>query len=161
MSILVVGSIVLDFVAVADRLPKVNETVLTDDFTIAPGGKGANQALAANRFGSGVILVSRIGTDIFSEIAMKFLKQSNLNIDHVRKSGTNTAIGLVQSSRQGETQILVAAGALKYFKHSDIDDSLYKESGIVLCQTELAFDEVEKVVEKAKRNDCQVILNLS
>ena len=119
------------------------------------------QALAANRFGSEVILVSRIGTDIFSEIAMKLLKQSSLNIDHVRKSGTNTAIGLVQSSRQGETQVLVAAGALKYFKHSDIDDSLYKKSGIVLCQTELAFDEVEKVVEKAKRNDCQVILNLS
>ena len=60
MSILVVGSIVLDFVAVADRLPRVNETVVTDDFTIAPGGKGANQALAANRFGSEVILISSI-----------------------------------------------------------------------------------------------------
>ena len=56
MSILVFGSIVLDFLAVADELPKTNETVVTSNLSISPGGKGANQALAASRFGSDVFL---------------------------------------------------------------------------------------------------------
>jgi ribokinase len=160
VSILVFGSIVLDFLAVADELPKTNETVVTSNLSISPGGKGANQALAASRFGSDVFLVSKVGNDNFADCALEILKNSTIDLSHISTSNTHTAIGLLHASRQGDTQILVAAGALNFIKHDDIEDDLFKRCRTLLCQTELSFNEVAQVVQRAEKFDCNIVVNL-
>ncbi len=110
-SIVVVGSVNLDLVALLPRLPTPGETVAAHRVTRLPGGKGANQALAARRLGASVRLVAAVGTDETAEQALALLRAEHVDLSRLRTVDTLTGLALVEVDDAGETTIVVAPGA--------------------------------------------------
>lgn len=108
----VVGSINLDLVASGAPLPKPGETVTGARFAQYPGGKGANQALAARRLGADVAMIGCVGDDAMAEPALALLREGGVDVSNVMSElGESTGVGLIAVSPQGENQITVASGA--------------------------------------------------
>ena len=105
----VVGSVNLDLVATLDRLPAPGETHTATGFTRVPGGKGANQALAAARLGVAVHLVAAVGTD--GEEALALLRREGVELTRVREVDATTGLALIEVDTGGETTIVVVPGA--------------------------------------------------
>ena len=135
----VVGSINLDFVARVERLPRAGETVAAGGFERIPGGKGANQAVAAARLGGSVRMIGAVGTDALAPEALAGLEAAGVEL-HLDRSG-ETGIALILVAAGGENQIVVVPGA---------NAQLTPQSprGAVLCQLEVP----DAVVLAAARN---------
>ena len=111
-AIAVVGSVNLDIVAKVARLPKPGETVTGAELSRFPGGKGANQALAAKRLGADVTLYARVGDDAAADEALPLLAAGGVDLSHCRRvSGTPTGTALIAVAPSGENHIVVAPGA--------------------------------------------------
>jgi ribokinase len=109
-SIVVLGSVNLDIVAKADRLPVAGETVTDAELGRYPGGKGANQALAAQRLGAEVSLVARVGTDSAAEEALALLREGGVDLGNVSAvEDAATGVALIAVAASGENQIVVRA----------------------------------------------------
>jgi len=108
-TVTVVGSVNLDLVATLDQLPAAGETRTASGFTRVPGGKGANQALAAARLGATVHLVAAVGTD--GEEALALLRREGVELTRVREVDTTTGLALIEVDTAGETTIVVVPGA--------------------------------------------------
>jgi ribokinase len=110
VSLTVVGSINLDLVARCERLPQPGETITDASFDRFPGGKGANQAVAASRLGAYVRMVGAVGEDPFADEALKGIEEAR--IDHDLAHATEpTGVALIYVDASGETEIVVAPGA--------------------------------------------------
>jgi ribokinase len=109
--ILVFGSINLDLVARVARLPRPGETLSGESFAALPGGKGANQALAARRAGAAVALAGAVGNDAFAAPALAGLAEAGVDLSAVRRVTGTTGIALVQVDAAGQNCITVIAGA--------------------------------------------------
>lgn len=109
--ITVLGSINLDMIATGERLPSPGETVPADQFATAPGGKGANQALAAARAGAKVKMVGAVGSDEFVNLALSQLKGANVDLSAVRTVPGPTGIAIILVDKNGENVIVIIAGA--------------------------------------------------
>lgn len=157
----VYGSTVLDYIAVAERLPEKNETVVTAEVEIQPGGKGANQALAARRFGSEVVFISYVGRDDWGEKALSNLNEYGVDVSDVVLSEKRTSIGLLQSSTEGDCQIVVGLGSAQEASESDVTDDHLRNSGVLLAQLELNPAETFKLIRRAAQYECTVILNFA
>jgi ribokinase len=147
MRITVVGSINLDLVASAPSLPRAGQTVTGATLARHPGGKGANQALAAQRLGAEVSLVGRVGRDAMAEEAMALLLADDVDIGGVAADGeAPTGVALIAVDPEGENQIVVAAGA----NHRAFPEQLPQriESPLIL-QLELPIETVEAAVGRA------------
>jgi ribokinase len=108
----VVGSVNLDYVVQCARLPVAGETVAGDRFAKHPGGKGANQALAARRLGAEVNLIACVGKDADAEQALSLLRADGVGLQHCRAvADAATGMALIAVAENGENQIVVAAGA--------------------------------------------------
>jgi ribokinase len=129
----VVGSINLDFVARVERLPRVGETVVGHDFLRVPGGKGANQAVAAARLGARVRMVGAVGEDAFAGEALAGLHDAGVELVLTRAATTGIALILVDDA--GENQIVVVPGANAHVPPTS-------PGGAVLCQLEVPDDVV-------------------
>jgi ribokinase len=132
MELTVVGSINLDLVARVPRLPRPGETLAAHGFERIPGGKGANQAVAAARLGARVRLVGAVGEDAFADEALAGLREAGVELDVARTGATGVALILVADD--GENQIVVVPGANAAVKP-------VSPGGVVLCQLEVP-DEV-------------------
>ena len=111
-SIAVVGSVNIDLVATAGRIPRPGETVIGDGFRTVHGGKGANQAVAAARLGETVALVGCVGDDDFGRSQRSGLSDAGVNCDHVTTlKRLPTGVALIVVSHEGENAICVAPGA--------------------------------------------------
>ena len=111
-SIVVVGSVNLDIVATVKKLPVAGETVSGAELNRFPGGKGANQALAAQRLGAEVSLIARVGNDANADEALALLSSGNVDLSGCDRDETApTGVGLIAVSANGENQIVVAPGA--------------------------------------------------
>jgi ribokinase len=142
-SIAVVGSINLDLVARCERLPRPGETLTDATFERVPGGKGANQALAAARLGASVSLVGAVGRDPYAAEALALLEEGGVRLD-VDRVDEPTGVALIVVADDGENQIVVAPGA-----NGSVEvTSGLGESDAVLCQLEIPID---TVVEAARR----------
>lgn len=131
----IVGSINLDLVASADRLPRPGETVGGAVFARYPGGKGANQALAARRLGALVRMHGYVGADAFAGEALALLKQDGVDLSHVGATGdAATGVALIAVSADGENQIVVAPGANALFAPHHLTDI---DADALLCQLEI------------------------
>jgi ribokinase len=128
VSLTVVGSINLDLVARAERLPRAGETLLGSSFDRFPGGKGANQAVAAARLGADVRMIGAVGDDAMADDALEGLVGAGVELD-VARAGT-TGIASILVADDGETQIVVVAGANDLVEPRTVD-------GPVLCQLEV------------------------
>lgn len=132
----VVGSINLDLVASGAPLPKAGETVTGARFAEHPGGKGANQALAARRLGAEVTMVGAVGDDAMAEPAMALLRQDGVDVSGVMTTlGEATGVALIAVSPEGENQITVASGANARVSHTDVMS--LPACDAVLCQMEV------------------------
>ncbi|KQY88066.1 MULTISPECIES: ribokinase [unclassified Brevundimonas] len=152
MRLTVIGSINLDFVASAPRLPRAGETVTGATLARHPGGKGANQALAAQRLGAEVCLIGRVGRDGMAEEAMGLLLAEDVDVAGViTDAAAPTGVALIAVDPQGENQIVVAAGA----NHSVMPEQLPAriETPLIL-QLELPVETVEAAVGRATEFVC-------
>jgi ribokinase len=139
----VVGSINLDLVARCERLPRPGETVTDAIFERVPGGKGANQAVAAARLGADVRMIGCVGRDEFAEQALVYLR-NEVDLDvSVRDEPTGVAVIFVDA--EGENAIVVAPGA----NRAVAPDGLGESDDAVLCQLEIPIEAVTAVAERA------------
>jgi ribokinase len=142
----VVGSINLDLVAQAERLPRPGETVTGATFTRVPGGKGANQAVAAARLGAQVALVGCVGRDVFADEALAGLREVGVSLEAVRRVDAPTGVALITVDAAGENEIVVAPGANLELRPEDVE---LGDADGVLCQQEIPPDTVERAAELA------------
>ncbi len=144
-SIVVLGSVNLDIVAVADRLPVAGETVTDAELGRYPGGKGANQALAAQRLGAEVTLVARVGNDSAAEEALALLREGGVDLCNVATvEDAATGVALIAVAASGENQIVVAPGA----NRSLLSESLeIPAADALICQLEVPTEAVAHAAE--------------
>ena len=161
-SVFILGSFVVDLTAKASWLPVEGETIKGDYFKIGPGRKGANQAVAAARAGADVQLMTKIGQDLFSPVAIESFTQESLMSDLVLIDQNNpTGIALIMVSESGANQILVVPGASACVTEDDLlrAKKAITKSRIFLTQLEVNIDAVEKAIDVAHANQVEVILN--
>jgi ribokinase len=137
----VVGSANLDLVARVERLPRPGETVSDAEFFTAPGGKGANQAVAAARLGARVRFVGAVGRDSFADEALAGLRESGCELD-VTAVGAPTGVAVIYVDASGENTIVVAPGA------NGLVEPVEPE-GPVLCQLEIPLGAVESAAKRS------------
>jgi len=160
--ILVVGSINMDIVVRVPHSPMPGETVLGGDFETFPGGKGANQAVAASRMGGDVTMVGRVGSDDFGDALIQALVENNIKTTQVIKdSEASTGIAMISVAADGENSIVVASGANSKVSIEDVNSarSLMREADILLVQLESPVDTVTAAVELAAAYNVPVVLN--
>lgn len=147
MRITVVGSINLDLVASAPHLPRAGETVTGATLARHPGGKGANQALAARRLGAEVALVGRVGDDAMAEEATALLEADGVDLSEVEVDAeAPTGVALIAVDPSGENQIVVAAGANHRVTPMQLPARI---EGALIVQLELPLETVEAAVGRA------------
>jgi len=145
--ITIVGSINLDLIAKVDRLPGPGETLRSGGFTTAPGGKGANQALAAARAGGAVRMIGAVGKDGFATEALACLKEGKVDLSGVREAAAATGIALIFVDAKGENVIVVAPGANDTVLPGDLAKAHFAKGEIVLLQHEIPLATVEEAIK--------------
>jgi ribokinase len=160
--IIVVGSSNTDMVIKTTKLPLPGETILGGDFLMNPGGKGANQAVAAARLGGKVSFIGKTGSDIFGEQARITLKSENINTNFIVTDQNNpSGVALITVDDKGENCIVVASGSNAFLSKTDIDNAKEEilSSDIILMQLEIPLDTVNYVAEICSGAGKTVILN--
>jgi len=157
--LLVFGSINLDIAFHGDRLPAPGETVLARSWHISPGGKGANQAHAAQRYGLATRLVGAVGDDAFADQALTLLRSAGVGLDALQRlPGPTGCAGIVVDAR-GENQIVVAPGVNLDLRASHVRETLLSQAKAVLLQMECDAQQNQALIERAKAQGCRVLLN--
>jgi len=160
--IVVVGSSNTDMVVKVPHIPAPGETILGGDFIVAPGGKGANQAVAAARLGGTVHLVACLGEDTFGDNSITNFRREGIQIDYiVRYAGAPSGVALIFVGEGGENSIAVAPGANEQLspEHLESAKKAIIESDVVLLQLEVPLATVSRAVYMARQADVKVILN--
>lgn len=157
--IVVLGSINLDLVARVARLPSPGETLAGRSFTSSPGGKGANQALAARRAGADVALFGAVGRDAFAAPALALLREGGVAIEGVRQVDEATGVALIHVEDSGENAITVIAGANALASARQVPDHLLSVTTTVVLQFETPKDESLALADRAKARGARVVLN--
>lgn len=159
--VVVVGSINVDMVFTSDVRPKAGETVLGNTFSLIPGGKGANQAVAASKLGADSVMIGCVGLDANGNFAVDNLKSANVNtdfIDAVHEVSTGVANIIVA---ENDNSIIVIPGANYEVNKAMIDKyrDVILSADMVLLQLEIPPEAVEYTLELCKRNNVSVLLN--
>jgi ribokinase len=161
-TIVVVGSLNTDMVIKADHLPSSGETIIGKTFFMNPGGKGANQAVAAARLGGNVTLITKTGNDIFGKQSERLFAEEGINTDFIVEDPDNpSGVALITVDRNAENCIVVAPGANGTLSPADLQNALpvIQRSAIVLMQLEIPIDTVEFVAQAAADRKVKVLLN--
>lgn len=160
--ILVVGSVNIDLVLRAPRLPSPGETVLDGEFYQSHGGKGANQAVAAARAAAvPVFFVGAVGDDAFGEDARRELESSGINCDRLKTASTTaTGTALILVDSHGENMIGVASGANATLSPADIDAiDDFPESGVLVACLETPLPTILRTLERSRAAGLRTLLN--
>ena len=159
--IAVVGSINIDLVAVADKIPALGETVIGSDFQTHPGGKGANQAVAVARLGYPVRLIGRVGDDIFGAQLRTHLDNDGVETTGVGTSEGASGVALISVSNSGENSIIATPGANSRVTPQDIENNIeiIRQAGIVLTQLEIPIETVDYLASICEREKVPLILD--
>ena len=157
--LIVFGSINVDLVARVPRLPRPGETLVGSRFAMAPGGKGANQALAAARAGALVRLFACVGRDAMAPIALRNLREAGVDLSGVREVDAPTGVALIHVDDAGENCITVVASANAETRAAQIPDGSFDAGTTLVMQLEVAVEEVTALAERARGRDARVVLN--
>ncbi|NRF91612.1 ribokinase [Paenibacillus frigoriresistens] len=160
--IVVVGSLNMDLVVVAPRIALEGETILGGLFSTMPGGKGANQAVAASRLGAKVHMVGCVGDDGFGQELLAHLNQENIDTEYVSTlAGISSGVAMITVNESGENSIVVSSGANARMTpdHVRRAESVICSSDLLLIQLEIPMETVEEAVSIANRHQVPVILN--
>jgi len=162
-TVCVVGSINMDLVVRTPRLPAPGETILGGPFETFPGGKGANQAVAAARMGARVSMVGRIGADDYGQTLRALLVREGVDATAIRATaGTATGVGVILvDERTGENTIVVAPGANARLTPDDVETvaGLVRSAAVLLVQLETPFETVATAIRIARGAGRRVALN--
>ena len=160
--IVVVGSINLDLVCTASRIPAPGETLSGERFQTFHGGKGANQAVAAARLGSHVRMIGKVGDDDFGRELRAGLLDAAINVDHVATSpGISSGVALISVSTDGQNSILVVPGANGTLRPADLERCLphLRSAGMILTQLEIPIETVEFLAAAAGKLGVPLMLD--
>jgi len=159
--IVVVGSINLDLVAATQRIPIAGETVAGLGFHTFPGGKGANQAVAAARLGGSVSMVGKLGTDAFGVQLRESLEAANVDTSAVEPAPGSSGVALITTDARGENAITVVAGANAHLTPADLDANIeiIRGAGILLTQLEIPLETVERLAAIALGGRIPLVLD--
>ncbi len=159
--IVVVGSINMDLVASTPRIPLAGETLIGTNFTTTPGGKGANQAVAAARLGFSVQMIGAVGEDVFGEALLENLHQSGVGTDAVARVPGASGVATILVAANGENSIVVVSGANGKVTPELIDRhaDLIAGAGMVLCQLEIPMLSLSHTLELCAKAGVPVVLD--
>ncbi|MCT8989246.1 ribokinase [Chelativorans sp. SCAU2101] len=157
--ITIIGSINLDLIARVERLPAPGETVPGHGFSTAPGGKGANQALAARRAGAAVRMVGAVGKDAFAAEALSLLADAGVDLAYVKETAAPTGTAMILVGGDGENMIAVVPGANGEVSPQDAEAAGLREGGFVLLQHEIPLSTVEAALNAARSAGAVSLLN--
>jgi ribokinase len=160
--IAIVGSINMDLVFRAPRMPVLGETVKGGEFHQIPGGKGANQAVAAARLGAQVAMIACVGADGFGTASLRTLADDGIDITHVSSiAGTPTGVAGIFVNDDGHNSIVIAPGANDVLStaHVDAAAATIGEAKLLICQLETPLQTVTHALTVARQRDVKVILN--
>lgn len=161
-SMLVIGSANMDMVVKTAYFPRAGETVLGYDFGMYPGGKGANQAVAAAKLGGDVFFIGKMGNDLFKERLVESMTRDHVHLDHLFTDKENsTGIALIMVDEKGENEIVVVSGSNMRLTPDDINSKqhLFPQVGVVLTQLEITMETVETAARLTKESNGIFILN--
>lgn len=159
--IVVVGSLNMDLIVTAPKIPLEGETITGGTFCSLPGGKGANQAVAASRLGANVHMVGCVGDDEWGRVLLKNLEQENIGTDYVTISPGATGVALITVNQEGNNSIVVAPGAngRMTVEHVRRAESIIRQADLLLIQLEIPMTVVEEAVRLASHYRVPIILN--
>jgi ribokinase len=157
--ILVVGSLNADLVVRVPRFPQPGETISGDDLQVIPGGKGANQAVAAARLGAQVAMLGRVGKDNFGDFLLDNLKSNNVDSQLIQRDEASTGTAIIAVDASGQNNIILSAGANGKVSPADIESASFLNHSLLLLQLEIPTLTVLRAAQRAKENDVRVILN--
>ncbi len=160
--IAVIGSFVMDLVGMVDEFPLEGQTVIGNAFHTMPGGKRANQAVAAARLGANVEMFGRVGNDAYGEMFLNLFSEEGIDTSTVKKlDGYSTAVGLIQINRQAENKIVVIPGAnFGYLiEDADRDSARYLSADFAVLQLELEQTVTYEIIKKCEAAGIPVMLN--
>jgi ribokinase len=161
-SVVVVGSLNMDLIIRAPRIPRPGETLLGGTFHTAPGGKGANQAVAAGRLGGRVSMVGRVGADDFGPALRAELAAAGVDHRHVSEDpDAATGVALIVVDDAGENSIVVASGANMRLTAEDVQGctEVIAAADVLLLQLECPLRAIQKAIETARSHGVTVVLN--
>jgi ribokinase len=159
--IVVAGSINIDFVATTDRIPSIGETVRGHDFQLHPGGKGANQAVAAARLGYPVQMIGMVGSDIFADQMRATLRDAGVDVHAIGVADGSSGVATITVSRAGENAIVVTPGANGKVtpQYVELHREVIRHAGVVLAQLEIPLETVEYLAELCSQYKVPLILD--
>jgi ribokinase len=159
--IVVVGSINLDLVTNADRIPVAGETVHGNEFQMHPGGKGANQAVAIARLGYPVQMIGKIGSDLSGEQLRAHLESVGVGLEGVERTEGSSGVAVIVVAPHGENCIVVTPGANAHVLPDYVDRhlDLIRSAGLVLTQLEIPLETVQYLAEVCNREGIPLMLD--
>lgn len=160
--ILVIGSSNTDMVVKTSRFPQPGETIIGGEFFLFPGGKGANQAVAAARMGGEVDLIAKVGQDVFGQQAIEGFAHEGINVAYVLSDPKlASGVALITVDAVGENEIVVAPGANAALRPTDLDrdDLAFENADLVLMQLETPLETVLHAAKKAQTLYKKFLLN--
>lgn len=161
-AITVVGSLNMDLVARSPHIPQPGETIIGGELLTIPGGKGANQAVAAARLGAATAMVGKVGQDAFAAPLLQNLAEANIDHTFVRQdAAAATGAALIVVDDAGENSIVVTPGANHQLTPADVEgaEAIITTAKVLLLQLEIPLDAVIKAAQMARSHGVTVILN--
>ena len=157
--VVVVGSLNMDLVVAVERHPKPGETIIGGDLQRFPGGKGANQAVAAARLGARVRMVGRVGADAYGAELKRVLGAEGIATAEVAEVEAPTGVALISVSEDGQNAIIVSPGANARLQPDDLDPALFANASVTVLQLETPLETVRRAAELGRAAGARVLLN--
>jgi len=161
MGILVLGSFMMDLVVRTERAPVAGETLMGDSFGRFPGGKGANQAVAAARLGGDVAMAGKVGRDAFGDEGLGVLEDNGVDTAHMLRDDEATGVALIVVERSGQNRIIIAPGANMRYTTDEADalEEAIRRADMLVMQLEIDLAVVERAAAIAQKHGVPVLLN--
>jgi ribokinase len=162
MDIAIIGSNMVDLISYIDKMPKEGETLEAPDFEIGCGGKGANQAVAAAKLGSNVMMVTKVGDDLFADNTIQNLKNFGIDTEFtVKVPGTSSGVAPIFVDPESKNRILIIKGANQHLSPDDVDHAAekLKKCSLIVLQLEIPLPTIYRAIDFGNEHGIPVILN--
>lgn len=162
MDIAVIGSNMVDLITYINDMPKMGETLEAPDFKMGCGGKGANQAIAAAKLGASVMMLSKVGDDVFADNTIRNFQKFGIDTEFVEKvAGVSSGVAPIFVDKSSQNRILIIKGANSYLQPADIDraEVRLKNCKLFILQLEIPLETVYYAIDFANKHNIPVLLN--
>jgi ribokinase len=159
--IVVFGSINLDLIFPLPAIPHAGQTLLTPDIRIEPGGKGANQAVAAARDGAKVVMAGAVGRDALAAGALDLLRRAQIDLSRVVEADAATGCAAIFVDPDGANAIGVGSGANRAARAAQVEDALLGPTATLVLQMEVPAEEAAALIHRARARGTRIVLNLA